>query len=222
MVIRGRAASLALSLLLCAGVTACQSSDDNTQAAPSTETVDGNCAGALDENAVAAAAALIDATRVRTSTASGGMTGAAKALVSEYRKNGISEGSKIGVCWIYRSSKDLSDITVSFSFATQIPDAKKTASVFTPYKMGALALAGNQSAALYMRCTSSEFDPDGSKESFLIRGETRNRYEPDGNDVAVQKRNLTVAHSVSFAMAKALRCENNAGLSGAFEMPSKA
>jgi len=221
MLIREHMRPLAVTLLAFSGVVACQSSSDGTKTPPS-NAVDNNCKGSLNSAAINAAKSLVGSDSLRTSSESDGASGAAKELISEYRSNGINGNGKIGFCWIYRASQDLSDITISFSFAAEVPDSDKVASVFTPYKMGTLALAGEQKAVLYMECSSSRFESDGSRESFTIRGETRNRYDPDGSPVTLRERNLTVMHSASLALAKAMECKNNANLPDHFKMPDEA
>ncbi|MEU5595979.1 hypothetical protein [Streptomyces sp. NPDC020298] len=79
-----------------------------------------------------------------TSPAYEGVSGAAQELVSEYRSKKVADGGPVGLCWIYRSEKDLSDVSISFSFATEVPQSSQVASFFfTAYKMGTLGLANS-------------------------------------------------------------------------------
>ncbi|MFI6208719.1 hypothetical protein ACIBAI_20315 [Streptomyces sp. NPDC051041] len=201
-------------------VSSCQSGDDQGSANPG-KVRENDCLGTLNEAATKAAASLLGSESYVTSSSRDGATGAAKEIVSEYRTNGITGGNEVGICWIYRSKKDVSDLTISSSFATEIPKSSTVASVFTPFKMGEIALAGNREAVVYMQCSSRRFETDGSQETFTLRVEASNRYEPDGSPVELQEKNLTVAHSASLALAKALDCKNNGGLTSEFRMPSR-
>lgn len=169
-----------------------------------------------------AVASLVGSDTYRTSSPPDGAVGAAKDIVSEYRTNGITKRNKVGPCWIYRSQKDLSDLTISFSFVTEVPQSNSVASTFTPYDMGALALAGSQRAAIYMKCSSTRFESDGSRQTFTLRGETSNRYLPNGSPKELQKNNLIVMHSASLSLARALNCQDNAGIPTEFKMLAKA
>ncbi|WP_432083416.1 hypothetical protein [Streptomyces sp. WAC 04229] len=176
----------------------------------------------MDHSGKKAAASLLGTESYRTSAAAGGTAGAAKEVVSRYRTAGVTEGKKVGLCWIYRSTKDLSDVTITSSFAQEVPDSDAAASVFTPYKMGELALASSRKAVVYLKCSSPRFEADGSRETTTLRVETSNRDEPDGSPAGLRKNNLTITHSAGLALAEALGCENNAGLPGTFKMPSQA
>ncbi|MGW0992901.1 hypothetical protein [Streptomyces sp. NPDC002520] len=219
--VRTTAGILALCFLTIAGASACQSgnSEKDTE---SNRTADINCDGSLNSSAISATRKLLGSESFITSTGDGGAASTAKDIVSEYRTHGISGGKEAGLCWIYSSKKDLSDITISFAFSGEVPQSDKVASTFTPYRLGALALTSTQRAVIYMKCSSVKFESDGSRETFVLRGETNNRYEPEGSSFEAQKNNLIVMHSASLALARALRCENNGGLLSEFKMPAKA
>ncbi|MEU6557612.1 hypothetical protein ABZ915_46490 [Streptomyces sp. NPDC046915] len=220
MSVRNGMAPLALAMLVVAGASAC--SDNSGAQAGSAKTGERNCNGALNGSAASAVQQLVRSKSFRTSSPDGGAAGAAKKIVSEYRTNGVEGGGEIGLCWIYGPKKNVSDLTISFSFSNDVPQSDKVASVFTPYHMGALALASNQRAVIYLKCSSTKFDSDGSRETFVIRGETNNRYEPDGSPAQVRRNNLIVMHSGGLALAKALACKNDADLPNDFRMPTKA
>ncbi|MFF4400520.1 hypothetical protein [Streptomyces sp. NPDC001480] len=218
---RTLARPLALALLALSGAVACQS-DGNDGAADPAKTADKDCSGSLTGPAASAVTDLLGSDSYTTSSAHEGASGTAQDLVSEYRSKGVTGGGKVGLCWIYRSKKDLSDLTISFSFATEVPQSNKVASSFAAYKMGALALTSSQRAVIYMACSSTKFESDGSRQTFTIRGETNNRYEPDGSPTEQRKNNLIVMHSGSIALAKALDCKDDSDLPGKFIMPPKA
>ncbi|MBC2867686.1 hypothetical protein [Streptomyces mexicanus] len=212
--------ALALALVAASSISACQAGSSKKPQADKTS--QSNCSGSLNSAATKAVANLLDTEDYTTSSVHDGVDGAAKQIVSEYRTHGVTQGNKVGVCWIYGSQKDLSDITVSFSFQTEVPNSNRVSSNFTTYKMGSLALANSRQAVIYIRCSSVKFASNGTRETLVLRGEATNRYEPDGASSALQKENLTVIHSVSAAVAKALGCEGGAGLPSNFTMPARA
>ncbi|MFF9818344.1 hypothetical protein [Streptomyces sp. NPDC014006] len=205
-------AGLALLLL---GVSACDSGSGQKS-----EAVDTNCDGSLNGSAVNAAKQLIGRRTLITS-AEDGAAGAAKTLVSEYRTHGTDEVVRAGFCWLYGGEKDLSDITISFAVSDRVPRPNEVASMFTPYRLGALALTSPQRAVIYLKCSSVKFASDGSRQTIVLRGETNNRYTPH-DTAAASSNNLVVMHSASLALSKALGCESNAGLPNQYSMPPKA
>jgi hypothetical protein len=212
--------ALALALVAASGLSACHAG--SSKKAQPDRASQSNCSGSLDSAGVKAVANLLDTDDYTTSSVHGGVDGAAKQIVSEYRAHGVTQGNKVGVCWIYGSQKDLSDITISFSFQGEVPHSDRVSSNFTAYKMGSLALANSRQAVIYMRCSSVKFASDGTRETLVLRGEAINRYEPDGASSALQKENLAVIHSVSVSVAGALGCEGDAGLPRDFKMPARA
>jgi len=202
-------------------ISACQSGDTKENATPA-PTERSNCLGFLNQAGTKAAAGLLGTDSYLTSAAPKGTAGAAKEMVSEYRANGVTEAKKIGLCWIYRTTKDLSDVTITSSFASEVPDSSAVASAFTPYKMGELALASSRKAVVYLSCSSERFEADSSRRTTTLRVEASNRYEPDGSPEELRKDNLTITHSVALALAEGLGCENNADLPSAFKMPPAA
>ena len=207
----------ALTVIFCA--TACQS-DGTKEAASPAPTAQSDCLGFLDKSGTRAAAGLLGTDSYQTSAAHDGAAGAAEEVASEYRAKGVTESKKVGLCWIYRSTKDLSDVTVTSSFASDVPDSGAVVSTFTPYDMGELALASSRKAVIYLKCSSPRFEADSSRMTTTLRLETSNRYEPDGSPTQARKNNLTIAYSAGLALAEALGCDNNAGLPSTFEMPS--
>lgn len=204
-------------MLVAAGATAC-SGNDGTES----DAGNRNCNGALDSSAAKAVTHLVGSDSFLTSSPNGGAADVAKEIVSEYRNRGINSANDKGLCWIYGSEKDLSDLTITFSFASEVPQSNKVASSLTPYRMGALALTSSRRAVIYLNCSSTKFESNGSRQSFAIRGETNNRYEPDGSPAEAGRNNLIVMHSGALALARALGCKNNAGLPDKFVMPSRA
>jgi hypothetical protein len=74
---------------------------------------------------------------------------------------------------------------------------------------------------VYAECVSSSFHLANPKP-VLIRGEIENRIPPDGKDDTVREENLRVLHAVFLAVARELRCKDDAGLPATFRMPPKA
>ncbi|MEH0547238.1 hypothetical protein QA802_30355 [Streptomyces sp. B21-105] len=91
---------------------------------------------------------------------------------------------------------------------------------FTVLKMGEKALAAADQAYVYFACRSNMFS-NPTKVAHIVIGVEHWAVpkEPEGNIEALKDAYATVAHSVSLAMAKELRCEKNGGLPGRHRPP---
>ncbi|MER6409696.1 hypothetical protein [Streptomyces humidus] len=84
---------------------------------------------------------------------------------------------------------------------------------FTVLKMGELAVAAADKAYVFFACRSASLSDFSGVAHIVIGVEHRDvRKEPEGDVKALKDAYATVAHSVSLAMAKELRCEKNGGL----------
>ncbi|WP_328506989.1 hypothetical protein [Streptomyces sp. NBC_00391] len=93
------------------------------------------------------------------------------------------------------------------------PPTDPSASKFTELKMGELAVAAADEAIVFFACQSPRFyDPKSSAHIVIDVQHWAAHTEPEDNVEALKDAYATVAHSVSLAMAKELRCENNGGL----------
>jgi hypothetical protein len=83
---------------------------------------------------------------------------------------------------------------------------------FTVLKMGERAVAAADKAYVFFACRSARLSESGV--AHIVIGVERGGMpkEPDGDVEALKDAYATVAHSVSLAMAKELRCEKNGGL----------
>ncbi|WP_129306237.1 hypothetical protein [Streptomyces sp. L2] len=183
------------------------------------QAADTNCGGALNSAALIAAQRLVGSQSFTTSTIKGGTAGTARRIIAEYRTHGVTGTQRSGLCWIYGSKKDLSDLTISFSLSQDVPQSHDVASKFTPYRLGSLALTSAQRAVIYLKCSSTKFESDSDRQTFILRGEVNNRYTPDGAPTEAQRNNLVVMYSASLALVKTLVCANDAGLPDKFGMP---
>ncbi|MER7102893.1 hypothetical protein ABT383_25185 [Streptomyces humidus] len=84
---------------------------------------------------------------------------------------------------------------------------------FTVLKMGEEALAAADQGYVYFACLSDRLSSLATVAHIVIGVEHRDVWKEPGGDVkALKDAYATVAHSVSLAMAKELRCEKNGGL----------
>ncbi|MEV1063050.1 hypothetical protein [Streptomyces sp. NPDC050263] len=84
---------------------------------------------------------------------------------------------------------------------------------FTELKMGELAVTAADKAYVFFACRSPKYY-DPTSPAHIVIGVRRGGMptEPEGDVEALKDAYATVAHSVSLAMAKELRCEKNGGL----------
>ncbi|MDX3584887.1 hypothetical protein [Streptomyces europaeiscabiei] len=93
------------------------------------------------------------------------------------------------------------------------PPTGPSASKFTELKMGELSVAAADEAIVFFACQSPKFyNPKSSAHIVIDVQHWATHTEPDDNVEALKDAYATVAHSVSLAMAKELRCEKNGGL----------
>ncbi|MEU6809336.1 hypothetical protein ABZ920_10050 [Streptomyces sp. NPDC046831] len=104
------------------------------------------------------------------------------------------------------------ELRITWSLEDGAPKGR-SAPEFTELKMGELAVAAADKAYVFFACRSDKLG--GSLEEAHIAIGVRHwamPTEPEGDIEALKDAYATVAHSVSLAMAKELRCENNGGL----------
>ncbi|MEU6809338.1 hypothetical protein ABZ920_10060 [Streptomyces sp. NPDC046831] len=84
---------------------------------------------------------------------------------------------------------------------------------FTALKMGERAVAAPDKAYVFFACRSDR-SFDSTEVAHIVIAVRRWGFptEPEGDIEALKDAYATVTHSVSLAMAKELRCENNGGL----------
>lgn len=143
-----------------------------------------------------------------------GTQGTAKKVIDAHGSGGAaSQKADFDLCLVYKPGSDLSDVEVSYSYATAEDVASRSeASYFVRYPLGRKALGHTEKAILYIECVSPEL-PGSDKDPVYLRGEARSRYEPDGDAEALRKAHLTILNSATLKLAQALGCEKNAGLS---------
>ncbi|MFF8594830.1 hypothetical protein ACF061_25940 [Streptomyces sp. NPDC015220] len=84
---------------------------------------------------------------------------------------------------------------------------------FTALKMGERAVAAADKAYVYFACRSDKLAETAEPAHIVIGVERWGMpKEPEGDIKALKDAYATVAHSISLAMAKELRCEKNGGL----------
>lgn len=171
------------------------------------------CDGILSKDAVRALQQVTGVTKFQEPAAGDGLSRTAKKLVDEYDQSGVTDQvHDVDLCLIYKpTSSGLSDTEVTFSIAQRKDlDGGKDPS-FAKYAVGRQALANSKVAVLYVECASSKMSGSQSSPA-LLRGELRNRDEPEGDGGKLQKANLTVLNSAGLALSKELGCKGNSGL----------
>ncbi|WP_258193651.1 hypothetical protein [Streptomyces sp. MA5143a] len=105
------------------------------------------------------------------------------------------------------------DLRITWRLDDSGPTDEPAAPKFTVLKMGEEALAAEDQAYIYFSCQSERLSTPTTVAHVVIGVEHRDPFhEPEGDIKALKEAYATVAHSVSLAMAKHLRCENSGGL----------
>ncbi len=116
-------------------------------------------------------------------------------------------------CLVY-TPRDTPDFELKITW--RLDDSAPTgpsAPEFTELRMGELALTAVDQALVYFACRGDRLSTPTTVAHVVIGVEHRDPFhEPEGDVAALKDAYATVAHSVSLAMAKELRCEKNGGL----------
>ncbi|MGW3681748.1 hypothetical protein [Streptomyces prasinus] len=134
---------------------------------------------------------------------------AAKDLVEAFPAPTLSED----VCRVYTpiGTPDF-DLRISWSLEDGAPTGP-SAPEFTELKMGELAVAAVDKAYVFFACKSERLLSSSRVGHIVISvRHWAMPTEPEGDVEALKDAYATVAHSVSLAMAKELRCEKDGGL----------
>ncbi|MFD6323134.1 hypothetical protein ACFWOL_09740 [Streptomyces sp. NPDC058442] len=104
------------------------------------------------------------------------------------------------------------DLRITWSLEDSAPTGP-SAPNFTRLKMGERAVAAADKAYVFFACRGTRL-PDSLGLAHIVIGVEHWAVprEPEGDVEALKDAYATVAHSVSLAMAKELRCEKNGGL----------
>lgn len=104
------------------------------------------------------------------------------------------------------------DLRITWSLEDGAPTGA-SAPEFTKLKMGERAVAAANKAYVFFACRSDRL-LNSSSVGHIVIGVEHWAFprEPEGDVEALKDAYATVAHSVSLAMAKELRCEKNGGL----------
>ncbi|MGW5214525.1 hypothetical protein ACWEQO_25915 [Streptomyces sp. NPDC004051] len=104
------------------------------------------------------------------------------------------------------------DLRITWDLRYSAPTGP-SAPEFTELKMGELAVAAADKAYVFFACRGTRL-PDSLGLAHIVIGVEHWDVwrEPEGDVEALKDAYATVAHSVSLAMAKELRCEKNGGL----------
>jgi hypothetical protein len=105
------------------------------------------------------------------------------------------------------------EIEITWELKGGPPPTGTPARKFTVLRMGEETVTAADKAYLYFACRTDRF-PNATKAAHVFIAVERwgMPTEPEGDVEALKDAYATVAHSVSLAMAKELRCEGNGGL----------
>ncbi|MEH0547236.1 hypothetical protein QA802_30345 [Streptomyces sp. B21-105] len=209
--VRGGLLSAAMAGSLLFGVTGCGDDGDDDGLPKDYKVVAGTqlCGGkAVSADASRALKVITGSSRFEASGKEYTVAKAAADLLWAFPGPTVTEDA----CRVY-TPRDAPDFElritwrISDSAPTGAPDPK-----FTVLKMGEETLAAADQAYVYFACRSDRFSSTAG--AHIVMGvEHRDPWkEPEGNVEALKDAYATVAHSVSLAMAKELRCEKNGGL----------
>ncbi len=211
--VRGGLLSAAMAGSLLLGATGCGEDGDDDGLPKDYKIVSGTrlCGGdAMSADASKALKVITGSSRFEASAERYTVSQAATTIVETFWDPNVFRGD---VCRVY-TPIDTPDFDLRITWRRVDTAATGTpASEFTELKMGERALAAADKAYVQFACKSDKLG--GSSEAAHIEIGVEHRdpwHEPEGDIEALKDAYATVAHSVSLAMAKELRCEKNGGL----------
>ncbi|MFC5958227.1 hypothetical protein ACFP51_28350 [Streptomyces pratens] len=168
------------------------------------------CGGrAVSADASKALKVITGASRFEASAEEYTVAQAATALVEAFPDSTVTKD----VCRVYTpiGMPDF-DLRITWRLADGAPTGAP-APEFTVLKMGEEALAAEDKAYVFFACRSDRL-LNSSRVGHIVIGVRHWAVptEPEGDVEALKDAYATVAHSVSLAMAKELRCEKDGGL----------
>jgi hypothetical protein len=200
----------AVAGLLCLGATGCGGDGDEEAA---DEAVAGTqlCGGdAVSAQASKALKVITGSSRFGTTAEKSTVARAATNLVAAFP---APTGGRDDVCRIY-TADGTPDVTIRVTWGlADGPPTGTPAPDFTLLKMGERTLAAANRASVQFACRSARLSHSSRVAHIRIGVEHWDvPKEPEGDVEALKDAYATVAHSVSLAMAKELRCEKDGGL----------
>lgn len=211
--VRGGLLSAAMAGSFLLGATGC-AEDGNDDGLPDDyKVVAGTqlCGGkAISADASKALKVITGSSRFEASAEEYTIAQAATTIVETFGDPNVYRGD---ACRVY-TPRDTPDFELRITWRRVDTAATGTpASEFTVLKMGERALAAADMAYVEFACKSDELGNSAEAAHIEIGVEHRDPFhEPEGDVEALKDAYATVAHSVSLAMAKELRCEKNGGL----------
>ncbi|MFI5679036.1 hypothetical protein [Streptomyces cellulosae] len=200
----------AVAGLLWLGATGC-GGDGDEEAADKAVAGTQLCGGdAVSAQASKALKVITGSSRFGTTAEKSTVARAARDLVAAFP---VPTGGRDDVCRIY-TADGTPDFAVRVTWGLDDgPPTGTPAPDFTVLKMGERTLAAANRASVLFACRSDRF-PNSTNAAHVRIGVERwgMPTEPEGDIEALKDAYATVAHSVSLAMAKELRCEKNGGL----------
>lgn len=210
--VRGGLLSAAVAGSLFLGATGCGGDGDEGGAPDDYKVVAGTqlCGGdAMSADASKALKVITGASRFEASAERYSIAQAARDLVEAFAPTRTMDACRV---FTPRDTPDF-DLRITWRLADSGPTDEPAAPKFTVLKMGEEALAAEDQAYIYFACQSDRLSSPTTVAHIVIGVEHRDPFhEPEGDIEALKDAYATVAHSVSLAMAKELRCEKNGGL----------
>lgn len=210
--VRGTLLSAAVAGSLFVGATGCGGDGDEDGVPDDYKVVAGTqlCGGdAISADAAKALKVITGSSRFEASAERYTIGQAATDLVEAYAPTTTKDA-----CRVY-TPRDMPDfeLRITWRLDDGAPSDDPAAPKFTVLKMGEEALAAVDQAYIYFACQSDKLFSPTAATHIVIGVEHRDPFhEPESDPKALKDAYATVAHSVSLAMAKELRCEKNGGL----------
>ncbi len=167
------------------------------------------CGGtAVSAEAAESLKAITGASRFEESAETSTVAYAAKSLSQEFTSSVTGDGD---ICQVFAVGAALSHrLEVTWELTGGPPEGEP-ASKFTVLPMGERALTAADAGVVQFACRSEKLS--GSLPAHIDIGVERwSPKDPEGDPEKLKDAYATVAHSFALAMAKELRCENDAGL----------
>ncbi len=129
----------------------------------------------------------------------------------EAGRDGVS--SEVTLCSIAPQIDGLlGHVRIRFMLADRgvLPSGEHAKSLH-PYELGEWSLAGVKRSYLYFKCVSPRIT-GSTTNPLLVSGELFDRYPPEEDTPQLREANLAALNHAALAVARELKCENDAGL----------
>ncbi|MEU0599003.1 hypothetical protein ABZ484_12215 [Streptomyces sp. NPDC006393] len=213
--VRGGLLSAAMAGSLVLGATGCGGDGDKDKLPKDYKVVAGTqlCGGgAVSADASRALKVITGSSRFEASAERYTVAKAAADLVAAFSTSTVTVTKDVCRVFMPIGAPDF-ELRITWRLTDDVSTDDPAAPKFTVLKMGEESLAAADMAYVYFGCRSDKFANSSEGAHIVIGVERWGMPKPPEGDVeALKDAYATVAHSVSLAMAKELRCEKNGGL----------